>query len=75
MQRAWLEFDTGFWLLLTDGTEKGAGMVRAWNDQVTALSELSSEGWTISRPYRKRRRQRTNSKLGFRAYALERTIQ
>jgi hypothetical protein len=74
MQRAWLEFDTGYWLLLTDGRNQGGGAVRTWADKSAALSELACEGWTVSGACRRWRSQ-VDSNRRFRGYALARTIQ
>jgi hypothetical protein len=75
MQHAWLGFDTGFWLLLTDCHSRGEGVVRTWVDKTAALSELADEGWTISAPYTKRHRSQVDPRLRFRGCALTRTIQ
>ncbi len=75
MQHAWLEFDTGFWLLRTDSQSKGKGVVRTWVDKTAALVELADEGWTVNRQYSRRRRSQTEAKLKFKGYALSRTVQ
>lgn len=75
MQRAWLEFDTGFWLLLTDGKHRGNGAVRTWVDKTAALCELADEGWTIRRSYSKPRRSQANPKSKFQSYTLARIVQ
>jgi hypothetical protein len=74
MQHAWLGFDAGLWLLLTDSKEKGGGVVRTWNDRVAALSELAGEGWTVSLKS-KRHRSQVDPTLRFLGYELARTIQ
>jgi hypothetical protein len=75
MQHAWLEYDTGFWLLFTEGQNKGEGTVRTWMDKTAALSELAGEGWTISGQNPKRHRSRVHPGFTFLGYTLLRTIQ
>jgi len=75
MQHAWLEFDTGFWLLRTDSQSKGRGVVRTWVDKTAALVELADEGWTVNGQYSRRRRSQVDPKLGFKCYTLSRIIQ
>ena len=75
MQHAWLEFDTGFWLLRTDSKSKGKGVVRTWVDKTAALVELADEGWTVSEQYSKRRRSQVSPKIRLKGYTLSRTIQ
>jgi hypothetical protein len=75
MQYAWLEYDTGFWLLLTDDKSKGNGKVRTWVDKTAALCELADEGWTLRRPNSKRHRLQASPKSKFQGYTLARTVQ
>ena len=71
MRYAWEGNRRGIWILLTDIEDEGA---RTWIDRDTALSELAGEGWTITRPYPKRKRKEGDSGRGFQGFALTRTI-
>ncbi len=69
---AWLDFNGGAWLLLTDNPDNPP---RRWADRSVALSQLTKEGWRISGPFPKRSGPDPTSDQGLYGFVLSRTVQ
>lgn len=47
----WLEKEGNMWHFLTNLFADPANSTRRWSNKQHALEELTSEGWTVMRPY------------------------